>query len=189
MKKTALQIKVLLINTLNQYAKTIYEYEKKHFAQFLGMEIFKVDGSLKAKYEHEKLTFKGKLEDGTFYDIHYWFEYNYHTFKIHVKACVSGGSYDVKPNTAFCQYEEKTLYIFDTKEAPHPSLEKALLKYTVNVLTEPQGGEPDFKCDYDEKNLLAIAERIKEAAAAYEKAERDMPYQFKDVLHIERLSR
>jgi len=115
LKKSNQEVKVLAINTLYEWAEKFFNYEKDHFSQFVGVDIFKVDGSIKKKYEHEKMSFRGKLPDGTFCDAHYWFTHSYNDFRITVKICVNGGSYDVKPTTAFCQYEEQGITLFKTQ--------------------------------------------------------------------------
>lgn len=172
-KKTNLEVKVLAINTLYEYAQKFYEYEKKHFSQFIGKDIFKVDGSIKAKYEHERLSFKGQLPDGTWYNAHYWFESKY-SFDIHVKICVNGGSYDVKPTTAFCQYEEISIKLFDIKDGSLIETESA----------------PDFlNKRYEVSELIQQANEIKELAKRYEYEADKFPYIFKQVCDIQRLQR
>jgi len=57
------------------------------------------------------------LPDGTYYDVHYWFDYSYNELKVNVKLCINGGSWDVRPTTAFCQYEEQQLTILKTNPA------------------------------------------------------------------------
>lgn len=39
------EIKVLAVNTLNEYAERFYQIEKGHYGQFIGVDIFKIDGS------------------------------------------------------------------------------------------------------------------------------------------------
>lgn len=173
-KKSQIEIKVLAINTLNQWTEQVYAYEKKHFAQFLGQNIFKVDGSVKAKFDHEKFSFKGQLEDGTWVNANYWFTNAHGYFSIHVKICVSGGSYDVKPATTFCQYEETAPTLFQVKDG---------------LLIETTQEQSDYSIRYDVADLQSKAQAIKEAADAYEVVADTMPNQFKDVLFIQHLAR
>lgn len=175
MKKTNLEVKVLALNTLNEYAEQIYNYEKKHFSQFLGKDIFKVDGSLKQKYEHPKLEFNGQMADGTFYSVSYWFTSAYNHFDVNIKICINGGSYDVKPTTAFCQYEETRPTLFEIEKT--------------GELKETTQQPNDYSVRYDVASLEAKAAQIKAAAEQYRKASESLPYQFKDVLYIERLTR
>ena len=138
------------------------------------MDIFKVDGSFKAKYDSPKLSDKLQLSDGTWVNAHYWFENRHGYFDINVKICVNGGSYDVTPATAFCQYEEQSF---------------ELLKVVDGKLTEGKNDTSWMQRRYDVNELKAIAATIKEAAKVYEAAEDKMPYQFKGVFDIERLTR
>jgi hypothetical protein len=173
-KKTSAEIKVLAVNTLYEWAEVFYKAEKEHFSKFIGIDIFKVDGSIKQKYDHEKQSFKGQLPDGTWVNAHYWFTNRYNSFDIHIKVCVNGGSYDVKPTTAFCQYEEMTLTLFNTKDGK----------------LEPSNEDiSHLSTRFNVEDLKAIAANIEKAAKAYEAAADKMPYRFKEVFHIERLAR
>lgn len=171
-KKSSIDAKVLSINTLYEWAEKFFKYEQDHFRQFLGKDIFKVDGSVKAKFEHPKLNAKGQLEDGTFYDVHYWFENRHGYFVIKIKSCINGGSYDDK--SYFCIYDEIGQTLFEVKDG---------------LLVETTQQPTDFSIRYDAKELQAIAENIKEAAESYRQAANKMPYAFQDVFYIERLSR
>lgn len=173
-KKSNKEVKVIAINVLHEYAKQFYEYEKKHFSQFLGVDIFKVNGSLKAKYEHDKIDFSGQLKDGTFVNANYWFTYSYNSFDIHVKICVNGGTYDVRPATAFCQYEEMTLTLFKTDSD--------------NKLIETDNDISHLSTRYNLADLVKIETEINEAKKNYEAAENKMPYRFRDVFYIGRIT-
>jgi hypothetical protein len=172
MKKSSAEVKCLSLNTLYQYAKEFYEYEKAHFSQFIGKNIFKVDGSFKQKYEHDRMTAKGQLPDGTFYGVHYWFEYSYHTLKMRVKSCINGGTYDDK--TYFCQYDDLTIYIFDTNDN--------------NELQETQPDISYLDKRYNAEELTEISKQIELAALAYDLELSRMPHQFRQVFHLKRLS-
>jgi hypothetical protein len=173
-KKTQAEVKVLAVNTLYQYAEQFFNYERQYFSQYLGQSIFKVDGSVKAKYEHEKQSFKGQLPDGTWVNAHYWFTNRYNCFDIHIKICVNGGSYDVKPSTAFCQYDEMTLEMFKIEDG--------------KLIDSPQDIS-HLKERFDIDSLKAIAANIEQAKKMYESAADKMPHRFKEVFWIERLTR
>ena len=174
-KKSNVEVKVLAINTLYEWAEKFYQYEKQHFQQFIGKAIFKVDGSVKAKFDHEKMSHKGQLPDGTWVNAHYWFTSRYNSFDIHVKICVNGGSYDVKPSTAFCQYEEQTVELFKINEA--------------GELVENSNDISWLKKRYDVAELTSTANDVKKAAEVYEAALNKMPWIFREVFYLERLSR
>lgn len=168
----AIEQKVTAVNLMHKYAKEFIEYEMNHFNQYLGIDIFKVDGSIKQKYEHEKLSYKGQLNDGTWYDVHYWFESRY-SFDIHVKLCINGGSYDVKPSTAFCHYEEQSFELF---------------KLDKNKLAKSERTNESLDVRYDITELQIIANQIKIAQKVYESEFEKMPYQFRDVFNVKRIS-
>ncbi len=173
-KKTNEEIKVLAVNTLYEWAKKFFDYEYSHFKQFIGQDIFKADGTIKKKFDHEKISFEGKLPDGTYLNAHYWFESSRGYFDICVKICINGGSYDVRPATAFCQYEQQTLTLF---------------KLDNYHLVETATDTDFLNSRYDVESLQKTAAEIKEAAKMYEAAAAKMPYRFKDVFWIERLTR
>lgn len=176
MKKSQKEIKVLAINTLYEYAQQFLSYEKDHFKQFLGKNIFKVDGSVMAKYQHERMSINTQLSDGTHVSANYWFESRY-SFDIVVKICVNGGSYDVQPVTAFTQYEQMTITIFDIDkkdgsicEARQQEYEWLNKRFTVEQLQQQ-------------------AAEVQEIAKQYESASNAFPYLFKQTFDIERLTR
>jgi len=173
-KKSNVEVKILAVNNLNKYAKQFFEYERAHFLQFLGQSIFKVDGSVKAKYEHERQSYKGQLPDGTWIDAHYWLTSSYGYFDIHIKICVNGGTYDVKPNTAFCQYEELALSMFKIEDG--------------KLVDSPADISP-LDIQYNIADLQEAAKGIEEAKKIYETAKEKLPYRFHDVFWVEKLTR
>jgi len=172
-KKTPQEVKVLAINTLFEYAEKYYLHEKSRLTPFIGLDIFKVDGSFKQKYDATKLSDRLKLADGTFVDAHYWFNHYTNGFDINVKICVNGGSYDVKPVTAFCQYEQQSFTLFNKVDGK---------------LVETNKDMSFLKKRYDVNELQTIANEIKEAAKVYEAAYNKMPYLFNDVFNVKRIS-
>ena len=173
-KKTQAEIKVLAINTLYEYAKKYVNHEKIRLDAFIGLDIFKVDGSFKQKYDSPKLSDTLTLPDGTFVNAHYWFKHYSTDFGICVKICVNGGSYDVQPNTAFCQYEEQYFSLFNKVDGK---------------LTATEIDREYLNTRYDVAQLTAIATNIKEAAKVYEAEADKMPYLFRDTFYLSRLTR
>ncbi len=174
-KKSNVEIKVLAVNTLYEYAEKYILHEYNRLKPLIGLDIFKVDGSFKAKYDAPKLSDKLQLADGTWVNAHYWFNNNKYGFDIHVKICVNGGSYDVTPTTAFCQYQEQSFTLFEKDENGR--------------IKETNTDRQWLKKRYDVAELNAISAEIKQAAKEYEKTYDKMPHLFKDVYYIERLSR
>ena len=173
-KKTQAEIKVLAINTLYEYAKKYVNHEKTRLDAFIGLDIFKVDGSFKQKYDSPKLSDTLTLPDGTFVNAHYWFKHYSTDFGICVKICVNGGSYDVQPNTAFCQYEEQYFSLFNKVDGK---------------LTATEIDREYLNTRYDVAQLTAIATTIEEAAKVYEAEADKMPYLFRDTFYLSRLTR
>ena len=172
-KKTSAEIHVLAINTLYEYAAKYYQHEKQRLTPFIGLDIFKVDGSFKQKYESPKLSDQTKLEDGTFVNAHYWFTHYTNGFDIHVKICINGGSYDVKPVTAFCQYQEQSFTLFKKEDGK-------LIASDIDVSY--------LNKRYTVDGLAAIAKQVKDAEKVYESAYSKMPHLFTDTFNLRRLA-
>jgi len=172
-KKTQAEIKVMAINTLYEYAEKYILHEMDRISAFIGLDIFKVDGSFKAKYDAPKLSDKLQLPDGTFVNAHYWFNQYTNGFDINVKICINGGSYDVKPVTAFCQYEQQSFTIFNKNEGR---------------LIDTKKDFSYLKKRYNVNELQTIANDIKDAAKVYESEYDKMPYIFSDTFGVKRLS-
>jgi len=173
-KKTQAEIKVLAINTLYEYAEKYIAHEKARLSAFIGLDIFKVDGSFKAKYDAPKLSDKLQLPDGTWVDAHYWFNSRNHGLDINVKVCVNGGSYDDKPATAFCEYQEQSFTLFNKEDGK---------------LVENNSDRSFLKKRYNVDEVTAIANEVKEAAKQFKQVADKMPYLFYDTFYLPRLSR
>lgn len=173
MKKTPLQIKTQALNLLNEYSAQYFTAATDHFYRFLGVNPFKVDGTLKEKYKIHMEPIKGRTQDDTYFDVHAWIVKGYSSLDMRVKICISGGSYEVRPNTAFTQYEEATFEICEHRDG---------------ILSERTRQAPDFTKRYQEGEILKAAEEAKKAAEAYRKAHEKVPYQFRDILQIKYLT-
>lgn len=170
-KKTSAEIKAMAINTLYEYAEKYFNYERERLLPFVGLDIFKVDGSFKQKYDSPKLSDRLTLQDGTFVDAHYWFNHYSTTFDIHVKICIHGGNYEDK--TYFCEYQEQSLTLFDKVD---------------NKLIDTPKDISWLKNRFDASKMQAIADKIKEAAKVYEAELEKMPYQFRNTFWLQRLT-
>jgi len=145
-----------------------------YFTPFVGKDIFKVDGSLKAKYAYNAPSFEGKLPDGSHVSAHCWPEKSYGKFELNVKICVNGGSYDVNPVTAFCQYERRSIELFDVKDG---ILTASVTNTNKDYLNK----------EWDASELQAHANKVIEAQKQYEAILDGFPYVFSDVCHIKRI--
>lgn len=82
-----------------------------------GQKLTKTDGSLLKNKEYLKeLLPKEKHSNGNSYPIAY-FEDSYGTLKVNFKICKSGGSYDVRPSTAYCEYFQSSIYFGEMKNS------------------------------------------------------------------------
>lgn len=167
----ALDQKVRAINTFNEYAEKLYNQAKEFFAPLEGTYPFKVDGSLLKKYSDFKLeTYEGKLPNGDHYNVHGWIKVSYGYVDLNVKLCLHGGSYDDK--TYFCIYEGNSFVI---------------CKVENGRLVRRDTDDPDFSTRYDTKTIEDAAEEVKKYAAMYDEELEKVPYQFRDVLYLQRL--
>lgn len=170
-KKSQAEIKCLAINTLYEYAEKYINHERERLLPFVGLDIFKVDGSFKQKYDSPKLSDRLQLADGTFIDAHYWFTHYTHGFDIHVKICIHGGKYEDK--TYFCEYQEQSFTLFNKED---------------NKLLDTPMDRSWLKKRFDANVLKAIADKIKEAAKVYDAELEKMPYQFRNTFGLKRLT-
>lgn len=174
MKKTQLEIKVMAVNQLNKFSREFYAHAMRHFAPFLGQDIFKVDGSLKKKFSYNTPSFEGRLPDGTYINAHCWVSLSHGSFDLTVKICVNGGSYDVQPVTAFCQYEQKTIELFTVKNG-------------ILLESEYQKDKSYLEKVYSVEELQTAAADIIEAGKKYAQLVDSFPYIFRDVCGVKAL--
>jgi hypothetical protein len=175
---TSLQAKILAVNTANQHTKQIYDFLTGQLKNLIGVNPLKVDGSFKAKHEIEKLHIeKQKI---SMFGFNWWIDTNYYLtpkygyLTAEIKTCITGGGQDRNGVNRYCIYEYKNIDIVKIDEN--------------GIFCEndrPREDEPI----YNEKEILQQAKEIKEAAEAYRAKANTFPYQFKDVLYIERLTR
>jgi hypothetical protein len=89
----------------NEYIKNNIEKVINSLTPLIGQKITLSDCETQSKnfaaFKPEPLRVKKEVY---FLDIHTWFQFNKHSVYLYVNTCVNGGSYDVKPVTAFCEY-------------------------------------------------------------------------------------
>lgn len=168
--------KTMAVNLLNKYGAEILNYEIKHFEQFEGLDIFKNDMTIKKKYQHEAHPqIEGKTKEGFFYYVSYYIENRSGSFgALRIKICLNGGSHE--ENTAFAIYENLTLYPYDIKQNKININRKG---YGLNAGDLPQ---------YNAEEMQEQAKKVQEIAKKYEEALANIPYQFRDILNVQRLT-
>lgn len=171
---TQLELKVLAVNTLQLHAKRILDYEIEQLTKLVGIDCFKVDGSLKQKYMYPNLKRISEKFGKNWLTVDYWSDKTEYDYRIHVKICINGGSYDVSPSTAFCIYQDESYYPFDIKDG---KLKAKTNDYS--FLNEV----------FSVEKLEVLSDKVKEIATQYEKMRDKIDYRFHGVLNIERLTR
>ena len=109
---TQLINKVRSLNNHYKAVEAIVKYETEYFTpiQTNPADLFKVDGSLKKKYKHERLEYK-KEENGFHILSTYYLKLSHsgEHLLVNIRTCTSGGSYEDRTYT--CIYEESTVEI------------------------------------------------------------------------------
>lgn len=177
LKATTLQTQILAVNTLHQHCKQIIAAEMAFLFPLIGKSILKVDGSFKAKYEHDKPIYKYKVNEFSFdfwVNTHYYFRAEYGKLSIVVVTSVHGGGYDKNGVNCNSNQQQKTIDLFNI------SNDGALTE----LIQEDRGY---LDTPFIEADILAAAAKVEEQAKKYEAAMCKVPYLFRDALYIRRL--
>ncbi len=175
-KATSLQTQILCVNTLYAHSKEIIQNEISFLLPLIGKDILKVDGSFKAKYEHQKRIFKYKVNEFGFdfwVDTHYYFTAKYGKLSIEVITTVTGGGSDKNGVNANHSQQRQGYDLFVLNNG----ILSAIVETDRSYLDTP----------YNEADILAAAEKVKEAAKQYDAVLQSVPYLFRDVLYLQRL--
>lgn len=168
-KLTSLEIKIMAVNALQEHAKRILAHEIAGFKKLIGVDAFKVDGSMKAKYHFDKMERVSQKFGENWLSVDYYRDKTDSSIRISIKVCINGGSYEVTPSTAFCIYHEESYYIaniVDGKiEAKNLDLKFLDQKFTV-------------------ASLQKLQKQAEQAAEAYNKAKSAIDHRFRQVLDI-----
>lgn len=175
-KATSLQTQILCVNTLYSHSKEIIAKEIDFLTPLIGKDILKVDGSFKAKYEHEKTSYKYKVNDYGFdfwIDTHYHFKSGYGKLSITVTTSVHGGGYDKNGVNCNSNQQSQTFDLF--------TLDNGILAGIIET------DRSYLDTPYNEAEILAAAEKTSEAAKQYDAVLQTVPYLFRDALYLQRL--
>lgn len=178
-KRSTLEVRAQALEELSKANVKIGAAFKAHYDQFIGQDIFKVDGSVKQKFKFDLSPYRTphgtpRRKDGTFLTVSAYEEMSYHSFKVNVKVCLNGGSYEDQPSTAYCNYEENTLYIYDVKDG-------AIVE-NVNHVGKFGGKVVKYNLEKLKKQALKL-EKMREK---YEAEAEKTPHLLRDDLRIKR---
>lgn len=105
------------IDGLNIHNKQVKEYYLSAIQQaqaLIGKKIHTAKMEKSKQFNIDLPHIKEQINGAEWIDIHSWFTFSGQSVWLHIKTCYSGGSWDVKPTTAFCIYFNDGLYIGET---------------------------------------------------------------------------
>ena len=175
---TALQTQILCLNMANEAAKNIISYELGQLSRHIGKAIFKVDGSLKTKYEYSRLSLE-KVKVNAFgfdfwVDTHYYHRIAYGKYEVKVITTVSGGGYDRNGVNKNHYQHSQSFEVFSLNDA--------------GELSAPIAAPEWLNNQYNETEILQAAAKVEEAAKQYEAVLSKVPYLFRSTLYLQRLT-
>ncbi len=133
MKRSQLSIDVQCNNTLKNSIKELLPLLMTALAPFIGVKIFgSGGGGASKKFEDCKWPEKSVKYniDGVWVSFSYYLKFYYNQLQLCTTVCISGGSHDTKPSTAYCQYTDKNLILGEVINGVLTSLDstEALIK-------------------------------------------------------------
>ena len=177
MKRTQLNIHVQGLNLLNTYTTEFVPKVLEALTGLIGAKIFLANGDKSKKLVAIALPTRTKGLDiftDTFVDYSFYLTESYGSLQMRISLCINGGSYDVKPTTAFTQYFDKTVHLGDIKDGVLQSL----------VSVEDAAKNSGLDTRFDEASILASAETYNIAAEELDKLKNKVPHQVRHLLGI-----
>lgn len=117
MKRTALDIQAEGLTELNKYTVEILNHIIPQMKKLIGIKILTQQGKSKkwnvTGYEKEnvkdvKENVKG---ENKFITYSYYLDFSGSSIWLKSRVCINGGSYDITPANAYCEYLENNIYI------------------------------------------------------------------------------
>lgn len=111
---TNIEQRIYAKNFLNEQTLKVLQAIKTEFMNLEGAKVQLSSGehskkwTLKSDYIKTDTIINGIKVHLSY---QYWFTFSHSTIQLRSKVCISGGSHDVQPRTAFCQYVDGTNYI------------------------------------------------------------------------------
>ena len=158
------------VNFLNEYVPQIVTTVKNQLNSSIGKPIFTVNGAWRKSVNWIYSPIKKQLANGDWLSVEYYVQQQYNYVDLRVKICLNGGSYDVKPVTAFTLYQEQSIIIY---------------------IVDENGNIVDFDVDltpytkkYTVETIMTQANEAERKAKEYEAAREKVPYRFRDALYL-----
>ncbi|MDC7250732.1 MAG: hypothetical protein PQJ49_12515 [Sphaerochaetaceae bacterium] len=174
---TPVQQRIIGLNYLNKERLNLLNSIKDQYKDMEGAKV-QLSTSDKSKKWTLKGDHKGESTDINGLKVHlsfqYWFEFSYSFVILHTKVCISGGSYEVRPSTAFTQYMEKSDYI--------GRLDNQYLKDTNDIEGCIENAEHEVNNPLNEDIFKEQLEAYKVALATTNKLKEEIHYNLRDFL-------
>lgn len=160
------------VNLLHEHVPIIVAEVLEQLAPNVGKPIFKADGSFRKSVNWEYKPIQKQLPNGD------WLTVSYSIYKpnyagcvdLRITVCLSGGSYEDKPSTAFTFYENATVTIY------HLDQDGNLVDIVIDLTQYDQR--------YNANNLLTKAEELKTKTEQLRLSLDRFPYRFREALFI-----
>jgi len=149
------------LNFHNEQSLQAYQYFLTLLEAFKGKKVHTVKNE-PSKALNEAITpqaKKDKTEKG-FFDFHCWLEFTGRSMWLKTKTYFNGGSYDVKPSTAFCIYYNNAFFLADVEDCILTEIAKKSTQDSwVNTL-QPVTFEQAFKSIEAVKKAIETARNL-----------------------------
>lgn len=172
-----LQQRIHATNFLNKERAKILKEIEAEFKAMDGIKVQLASGEQSAKWtlkgDHFKTT-KTINGEKTYLSFQWFFVFSYSYVQLRTKVCINGGSYDVRPATAFTQYVETTDYVGRLQEQ-HLEDTDEIEKCIENALQEVAN-------PLNEKKFLKHKAKYQKALNTVNKLKDETHYKLRDFL-------
>jgi len=158
-KRTTAEVTAEGMNQLNQYSVKLLNQLLPQLRGMMDKKLFTVTGEKSATLK--KLVplpdLSGKKENPDRY-INYSFYFNNSNTGVwlNVRVCINGGSYDVKPNTAYTQYFDTSYYVGTLKDGKIlesvQDIENIIRDHSLEVFYTEEKIQADIRAYNEAKN-------------------------------------
>ena len=114
-KPSQLELNIEGTNELNKFSIESLKNVLPKITALKGVSILLKDGKTGKKFNIERGNQSTQLKD-KYISSQYWFDISEYSIWLKVKICINGGSWELKPPTAYCNYFENSIYIASMKD-------------------------------------------------------------------------